>query len=277
MHEHDKEKGYTRIINPILEAMSAGGFTAIELRVLIFLIREIYGFNVHGGKLLSHCQISKGIQTDRARTSKAISKLRKKSVIFTCAEGKKSKFKINKDVTKWQLENGDETPHVTKRHQNNGDEKPPSLWRKATITGDEKSPPSFKETIKENIKERGNNNFFNDVSQIPLPADKKTSRRKTTRKPASNTRVMRKESLKFKPEGMADKDWLDLFDHRRKKRAAETPRALKGLAKELQRAHQDGWPYEIIVDKITQRGWIGFDASWTKNWSGKPYKPELAW
>jgi len=69
----------------------------------------------------------------------------------------------------------------------------------------------------------------------------------------------------FKPDWMADDDWKDLIEHRKKVKAMNTPRALSVLSNELNKASALGWDGKSIVDEIVSRGWKGFKAEWLEN------------
>jgi hypothetical protein len=70
---------------------------------------------------------------------------------------------------------------------------------------------------------------------------------------------------KLQPSFFEKKDWLDLISHRRKKRTSETERAYESLILEFGKAVSDGFTAKQCIDKMTNRGWAGFEAQWMRN------------
>lgn len=70
--------------------------------------------------------------------------------------------------------------------------------------------------------------------------------------------------IQFKPPGMDVEDWKDLIEHRKKRKATNTDRALKALSRQLMLAHKNNWDYRDLVDTITNRNWTGFSATWLR-------------
>jgi len=82
----------------------------------------------------------------------------------------------------------------------------------------------------------------------------------------------------FMPDWFAPKDWADLMEHRRKKGAIQSERALKVLRDELNKAHERlGLDSKAITDEITNRGWRGFKAEWLERDMGNLRKPRTVW
>lgn len=83
-----------------------------------------------------------------------------------------------------------------------------------------------------------------------------------------NIKKSKKEKFdpqKNKPDFIPEKDWNDILEQRRKKKAPETKRALKSLSESFKEAVDAGYTITDCVNKYTQRGWTGFELEWMEN------------
>lgn len=81
---------YTQIPNWMMARLyRADGLTLRELRVLIFIIRKLYGFHKSSDKI-SYGQISEGTGIDKSNVIKTVSSLEKKNVISVKRKGNRT-------------------------------------------------------------------------------------------------------------------------------------------------------------------------------------------
>lgn len=93
------------------------------------------------------------------------------------------------------------------------------------------------------------------TSQPGLP--KPSSNRPSSEAKASsdNSRAKAVE----KPDGVSDMTWNDFLSHRKAMKAPVSQTAIKGIAREAERAE---WSLEDALVEIVSRGWKGFNADW---------------
>jgi hypothetical protein len=114
-----------------------------------------------------------------------------------------------------------------------------------------------------------------------------TDQRPTTNKKKKNIRTKElkdNKENKFDPASICPsfisiKTWDDLIQHRRTKKAAQTERAYTAIIVEIVKAREMGFSADDCVDKICQRNWTGFDASWMAektNGNGKIFKKQIS-
>ena len=98
----DLDDGYTRIANSIMQALYALPISNREMRVLLFIIYQTYGYN-HKERELSNGYISKGIGIDAANVSRAVKKLASMKIIKKSLEGKRGAqiLGINTHINEW--------------------------------------------------------------------------------------------------------------------------------------------------------------------------------
>lgn len=94
------EDGYTRIANPIMDALCCADFNAREFRVVNFVIRETYGWQVKQ-KRMSGEYIAKKVKLDPSRCSKVLNELIRREVIIRHG-GSRSPVSLNKNVDDWK-------------------------------------------------------------------------------------------------------------------------------------------------------------------------------
>lgn len=98
----DLDDGYTRIANSIMQALYALPISNREMRVLLFIIYQTYGYN-HKERELSNGYIGKGICVDAPDVCKAVKKLETMKVIKKSLGGKRGTqiLKINTHIDEW--------------------------------------------------------------------------------------------------------------------------------------------------------------------------------
>lgn len=95
---------------------------------------------------------------------------------------------------------------------------------------------------------------------LSLPPNEKISN-PPTHTPGNNTRARKGTETPAKPDGVSPETWRDFLDLRKRKGSPLTETALKGIAREAEKA---GWPLEAALAKCQARGWQGFEADWLK-------------
>lgn len=97
------ENGFSRIENELLEEFAKTKLSNYETRVLIFIIRQTYGFSRNFAKT-SLSEISEGTQILKPAACKALKSLIEKNIILDRGETENYKriYKFNKDYDTWQ-------------------------------------------------------------------------------------------------------------------------------------------------------------------------------
>ena len=157
----DLEDGYTRIANSLLEALYKTPILSRESRVLLFIIRQTYGFG-HKSRELSNGFIAAGTGIDIKSVSKIVKGLVSANVIEKeQAQGRKPQIMgINTQIQKWTTipkSDGNTTVKSTV-HKSDGNTILKSDGN-TTVKSDGnttvKSDPQIKKDINKDIKECG--------------------------------------------------------------------------------------------------------------------------
>lgn len=146
----DLEDGYTRIANSLLEALYKTPILSRESRVLLFIIRQTYGFG-HKSRELSNGFIAAGTGIDIKSVSKIVKGLVSANVIEKeQAQGRKPQIMgINTQIQKWTTipkSDGNTTVKSTV-HKSDGNTIP-KFDGNTTV----KSDPQIKKDINKDIK-----------------------------------------------------------------------------------------------------------------------------
>lgn len=156
------EEGFTKIANELFDALIKLRVTTTQMNILLFVIRETYGFN-RKFKDLSATYIASGIKRDHRNTRRAIDDLIKRRIIKVYKENTASQSRqlgINKHYTEWLREG--ETTHTERAKMSavktahaEGAKTPCSEGVGLPYIEGAGLPPKErnKENIKENIKE----------------------------------------------------------------------------------------------------------------------------
>ena len=98
------EDGYVRIANDLFDAICNSGFTAMEIKVILTVVRYTYGYN------RKEAEISLGTianfinHKDRASVSRAVTRLIKANIVHLAgANGQNRVLRLNKDYDTWDL------------------------------------------------------------------------------------------------------------------------------------------------------------------------------
>jgi phage replication O-like protein O len=97
------EKGYTRIANELLQVLCFSKFSSAELRIILLLIRQTYGWR-RKKAFLTASQISNACLISLRHTKRVISKLIKENVLIR-EKDEKGNFLIglNKRYLQWHV------------------------------------------------------------------------------------------------------------------------------------------------------------------------------
>lgn len=93
-------------------------------------------------------------------------------------------------------------------------------------------------------------------------AEKRLNKRSTTVQPTKNQEPITNNHIIKAPEGVTPEVWNDFKKMRDKQRAPITTTALKGLAREAEKAKMS---LDAVMQLCCERGWRGFKAEWVKD------------
>ena len=94
------ENGYTKIANELLDAYSAIRLSGEENQVFWTIVRKTYGFNKKEDSIsLSQFCLATGLI--KQNVCRALSKLIKKNIVIKIDKSNITKYRIQKDYTKW--------------------------------------------------------------------------------------------------------------------------------------------------------------------------------
>lgn len=122
-----------------------------------------------------------------------------------------------------------------------------------------------KRIIKEKNTKKENNFSDSFLSESSLSKNEHPSPPKETSPSSTKPQVKNFNPVAYRPEGITEKDWADLLDHRKNKKAKNTERALSALLAEFELAAQHGYTPSQCIDEMTIRNWTGFKAEWILN------------
>ena len=107
------ENGYSRISNEILEQVAASNFNGGELRILLMLWRQTYGYGGRKKYAISISKYQSLTGMSRQGVIKTLKSLQAKNVIRKVGrkEGT-NEWQYNKDSTSWTSQPGLPTPEV---------------------------------------------------------------------------------------------------------------------------------------------------------------------
>ena len=99
----DKRESYTKLFNPILDALIKKGFSGREYQVIFFVIRSTYGWNKKKFAM-SKSFIAEGTGIDRRNVGAVVKRLVDKNVLIDYGIDSKTRCKIyglNKKYSQW--------------------------------------------------------------------------------------------------------------------------------------------------------------------------------
>lgn len=162
------EGGYVRINNELYEALYKADFSASELRIIHFIIRQTYGYNCNTKYLTASC-IANGTEISYNTVIKVIPKLKKSKVLNEVLINGKIEIGINKYYRKWQCqkrqtlaENGSIILPKTAIS--------PCQKRQTDLAENGKHINTiYKDNIKDNVKDSGKPSPFKGEASAELP------------------------------------------------------------------------------------------------------------
>ena len=96
------ENGHTRISNELLEVIIKCHFSATELDIIWFIVRNTYGWN-RKAAIISYGMMAKGMGGDIRYVKRMVSRLIKNGVIFKAKINNQNLFGLNKNYKVWRL------------------------------------------------------------------------------------------------------------------------------------------------------------------------------
>ena len=222
------ENGYTKIADELLDALAKFRIPGVEMQCLLFIIRKTYGYNKKED-WISNSQFVEATGLKKQHVSRSIKSLIKKKLVTKKDDKKMPSYQFNKKYTDWVLSPKKVTsPIKVTTVTNNG----------STVT----------------------NNDAHSESPILVPTIDTNIQKTIIQK--------RNEFFDLKPDWFSDEDFSDMLEHRKKKKASMTERAIKAMIKQVVLAMGKGFTVEECVDEYAQRNWIGFKADWMKKETG---------
>jgi len=235
------KNGYTTIANEIIEAVAGFDFSKRELKILLIVIRETYGYQRKSKEILRELLVKKtGI--DVAHVSRTISALASKNVLFR----EKSELGINKDYEQWKLA---ETANSNRLKQpiekesrvvQNSQEKLAETANSNRL----KQPIPFNNVLKKPLKKKENN--------AHARVDSGSQNLKQPRKKAPDAI----DALPDKPEGF---DLIDRFVKYRKEigKPFKSIDSIKTFHRKLGDAARDYNHAKELIETSIANGWQG--------------------
>lgn len=140
------ENGYARIANELLDALCKEKLSGAEFNILLFIIRQTYGYNKKERKMTIK-YIATGTNTPERTVQRALDKLIKNNIINSkfVSQNTPKIYGLNKNYKKW---GGDKnvTTKLSRRNCRNYNDK------NVTSRGDENVTPNKDRYIKTEIK-----------------------------------------------------------------------------------------------------------------------------
>lgn len=99
----EKKDSYTRLFNPILDALIKAGFSGREYQIIFFVIRSTYGWNKKKFAM-SKSFIAEGTGIQRRHVIEIVNNLVERHVLIEYGTDKKSRCKVyglNKKFSQW--------------------------------------------------------------------------------------------------------------------------------------------------------------------------------
>ena len=139
---------FSRIHNAILEAIYGGDFSLREVKCLLFLIRQTYGFQ-RKADTISYEQFADATGINRRHVISTMQSLVAKNVVTSVSSGNRrpQTWAFNKYIERWNLV----TESVTSASDQNSHQTDNLVTKTVTSASDQNSHPQKKERKKRNI------------------------------------------------------------------------------------------------------------------------------
>lgn len=165
---------FTRIVNPLIEALVGAHLNSSEMAVVLFIIRKTYGYNKTEDEI-SLTQLGKGVNRSRRVVVNAMRKLKLVNIITLVSRGTSKNhsntWKVNKYIDTWQLGKksilGKKTVvQLGKKSIHTKD----TLTKDSKIAGSPQTAPS-KVSIKTKTMRRSDSRHFQDSDEPVINYD----------------------------------------------------------------------------------------------------------
>ncbi|PAU79202.1 replication protein [Halomonas salipaludis] len=267
------EDGYTRIANPIMDALCCADLTSREFRVLHFVIRTTYGWNTKACRMTGEF-IAKKVKLDPSRCSKVLNELIRRRVLIRHG-GSRSPVSLNKHVEEWEPREGAKRQAPTKQSDSAQDE--PTPPKGADSAQDEPTHSAQDEPTKKDMKDIPPLPTVEGEGPSPETGQKPEAEKpKPKAKPKGGTKPKAaKLDLSQLPDGVSLEAVEGFIEHRNTLKKPLTQRALTLNVNEALRAAEriPGMTADQALDETVMAGWQGVKADWLARRQGATENP----
>ena len=102
MASPQKENGYTKIANEILEKLYETRIDREPMRIILFILRKTYGYNKKRDRI-ALSQFESALEKKRAHICRDLNTLINMKIIIKIQDDNGSTYEFNKDYDKWEL------------------------------------------------------------------------------------------------------------------------------------------------------------------------------
>lgn len=257
------EDGYTKIANELFDAILKYDFSKLQLKVLLYIIRKLYGW----GRVEDHMsssEIASATGLDGGNVRRTLIELKAKNVIKI--DGKLIRVEKNYDL--WACQNNTDLRQVSPC-QNNTEACQNNTEARQNNTGLNR----VKTTRKTVLKQHGNKGGVGGGSLLTRTVDKESERKEIKRvrenfveKTSPETglktdskKPQKSEQILIIPDWVNREKWDAYLDVRRGlKSIAHTVYAHKLLIKELTKLRDLGNDPDEVMDRSIKNSWKDF-------------------
>lgn len=151
----EQRESYTKLFNPILEAICKKELTGRELRIVLFVIRATYGWNKKKFPL-SKSYIAEGTGISTRNVSRIVRRLVERNILIEYGTDKNTRAKVyglNKKYSKWDaMSVTDDTDNGDRVCMTTGDHDPDNGDRDMSVTDDRQKRHIKRHILKEKEK-----------------------------------------------------------------------------------------------------------------------------
>jgi len=159
----ERKDSYTKLFNPILEAICKTEFTGRELRIVLFIIRATYGWNKKKFPL-SKSYIAEGTGISTRNVSRIIKRLIERHILIEYGIDKKTRanvYGLNKKYSKWDaMSVTDDNDNDDSICMTDGDHDHVNDDRDMSVTDDIQKKHIKRHILKEKEKKCSQNSLF---------------------------------------------------------------------------------------------------------------------
>lgn len=237
----DKSRGFTRMDNSVMEALSTVDLPARELRVVMAIARQTIGYQVETKRLTAD-DLGKHTNMRRDVTSKAISHLLERRIIYRVG-GSRGDIGIS-PVSEWVFYE-EKQQNLTETKTSHSDNIV-SLRQESSET---KTATCLPYTKKEPL-------LTLSTKEINPPQEPHEP------KPDRKAPFGKAQLLADNPHGVSEQQIADYLTLRKTKRAPVTARVWANVNAELTKCAAFGIAADAAVELVVLNGWQGFDSAW---------------